>query len=137
MKACSSSRLRSAQPPCRDMSRAAFIAEFSALGFAIEEKGDFILFTFTVPVGKFAGRELKLGFQITGDMPVNPPAGPHVSPALLPFNSNADPHPKGGVHASSLGAEWQYWSRPFKSWREGERTARRYMAHITNLFITQ
>jgi hypothetical protein len=119
------------------MNRTGFIAEFSALGFTVEEKGDFILFPFTVPVGKFAGRELKLGFQITGDMPVNSPAGPHVSPALLPFNPNADPHPKGGVHASNLGTEWQYWSRPFKFWREGERTARRYMAHITNLFATQ
>jgi hypothetical protein len=120
------------------MNRAAFIAEFSALGFTVEEKpGEFIAFAFKVPVGKFAGREVKLGFHVTGDMPVNPPGGPHISPPLLPNNGKPEPHPRGGIHDSPLGAGWQYWSRPFKSWPEGERTARRYMAHIKNLFATQ
>lgn len=120
------------------MNRAAFISEFTALGFAVEEKAqEFVVFPFTIPVGKFAGRTIKLGLQINGDVPFNPPGGPHVSPPLLPRNTNADPHPAGGVHASALGEEWQYWSRPFKFWKEGERSARRYMAHIANLFATQ
>jgi hypothetical protein len=120
------------------MPRAEFIAEFAALGYAVSERpNDFVVFPLDVPVGKFAGQKIQLGLQITGDVPLNPPGGPHVSPQLLPLNQEPNPHPKGGVHKSDLGAEWQYWSRPFKDWREGERTARRYMAHIMNLFATQ
>jgi hypothetical protein len=120
------------------MNRAEFIAGFAALGCVVSERpSDFIVFDFEVPVGKFVGKKIQLGLQVTGDSPLNPPGGPHVSPQLLPLNQAADPHPKGGIHKSGLGPEWQYWSRPFKDWREGERTARRYMAHIVNLFATQ
>jgi hypothetical protein len=119
------------------MNRDSFIAEFTAMGFQIEvPKTEFIAFPFTIPVGKLAGTKIKLGLQILGDAPINPIPGPHISPPLLPPNTTAEPHPKGGIHASPLGDGWQYWSRPFKEWKEGERTARRYMAHLNNLFAT-
>ncbi len=120
------------------MGRPDFIAEFGALGFTVSElKDNIVVFQYEVPVGKFAGKKIQLGLQINGDAPLNPPPGPHVSPPLLPLRPTAEPHPLGGVHKSVLGDEWQYWSRPFPDWKEGERTARRYMAHIVNLFATQ
>jgi hypothetical protein len=121
------------------VNRQTFIAELKAMGFEVTEGPDnFVVFPYTVQIGRFIEKKISLALEINGDAPLNPPAGPHVSPRLLPQNPNADPHPRGGVHESTkLGADWQYWSRPFAGWKDGERTARRYMAHITTLFATQ
>lgn len=121
------------------MSREEFIQGFVALGYKLELKADdFVVFEYVVPVGKFAGQKIRLGLQIKGDAPIIPPPGPHVSPHLLPLHPRADiPHPSGGVHSSPLGPDWQYWSRPIQRWKEGDRSARQYMAHINNLFATQ
>ncbi len=120
------------------MSPEDFIQQFKDLGFEVNEpRASFIAFAYAVPVGKFAGTSIKLAIQIDGS-PVNPPPGPHVSPRLLPINTGADlPHPRGGVHESPLGPEWQYWSRPFKGWAKTDRSARVYLAHVNNLFATQ
>lgn len=123
------------------MNRESFIQGFIALGCKPEARtDDFLVFPYVVPVGKFAGEEIRLGLEIKGDAPINPPPGLHVSPRLLPQHPSADlPHPAGGVHASppALGVDWQYWSRPIQHWKDGERSARQYMAHIRNLFATQ
>ena len=120
------------------MNRQDFLAGLTALGFKLEERKDnFAVFPYVIPVGKFAGREIRLGLEVNGDAPLNPPPGPHVSPHLLPHRPTQEPHPYGGIHGSPLGPEWQYWSRPFEGWKEGERSARRYMAHIHALFDTQ
>jgi hypothetical protein len=120
------------------MNRQTFIEGLRALGFKVEERKDnFVVFPYLIPVGKFARKEIVLGLQVNGDAPLNPPGGPHVSPRLLPQRPNQEPHPHGGIHESPLGPEWQYWSRPFNAWKDGERSARRYMAHILALFDTQ
>src|SRR5664280_2792722 len=84
------------------MSKESFIQEFIALGYTPEvRKDDFLVFPYVVPVGKFAGKEIKLGLQVFGDAPINPPPGPHVSPRLLPQHPSSDlPHPAGGVYDS-------------------------------------
>ena len=116
-----------------------FIQQLDALGYKVEDKGDGkVALPYTVPVGKFAGKEITLGFVVPGDFPLTPPSGPHVSPRLLPPNTSSQQHPAGGVHESApFGPEWEYWSRPFPGWSGTDRTARAYIAHLRNLFATQ
>ena len=120
------------------MNREDFIADLRAMGFEVSERDteqakNFVVFRWTVPVGRLAGTRIMLGFQVQG---LNPPGGPHVSPHLLPIKPTAGQHPFDGVHPSPLGSEWQYWSRPFGNWRETDRSGRAYMAHIHHLFDT-
>jgi hypothetical protein len=116
-----------------------FIQQLKDLGFKVEEKGEGkIAFPYLVPVGKFQGQEITLGFVVPSDFPLTPPSGPHVSPRLLPLNNSSKQHPAGGVHASEpFGSDWEYWSRPFSGWAGTQRTVRDYMAHVRNLFATQ
>jgi hypothetical protein len=116
-----------------------FVQQLKDLGYKVEDKGDGkVAFPYTVPVGKFEGKEITLGFVVPGDFPATPPSGPHVSPRLLPLNNSSQQHPAGGVHESApFGPGWEYWSRPFPGWAGTDRTARAYMAHIRNLFFTQ
>jgi hypothetical protein len=116
------------------MKREDFIADLRAIGLQIaEQEHDFVVFQWTVPVGRLAGTKIKLGLQVNG---LNPPAGPHVSPHLLPLRPVAGKHPLDGIHPSPLGPDWQYWSRPFQNWQETDRSGRAYMAHIHHLFDT-
>jgi hypothetical protein len=73
---------------------------------------DYAVFPFTVPVGAHAGQTVRLGLPGT-DFPVNPPGGPHVSPAI--------DHPGGNSH-------------PSPGWAATARTAGDYMAHVRRLF---
>jgi hypothetical protein len=121
------------------MARKDFTEQLHTLGYRPEERdGNRIVFRYTVPVGKFVGTEIWLGFVVADDFPLNPPSGPHVSPPLLPLHPGNDmPHPLGGVHPSDFGPEWQYWSRPFLGWPSTDRSVRAYMAHIRHLLETQ
>jgi hypothetical protein len=120
------------------MTRAEFVDGLKALGFdPVEPKGkeDFVVFPYEIRVGKFAGQTIQLGLQV---FDLNPPGGPHVCPRLRPLHPSNDlPHPEGGIHASPLGDEWQYWSRPYPNWDLKERSARTYMDHINKLFAEQ
>ena len=121
------------------MARADFIAQLQALGHQVQDLGQNRLsFPYTVPVGKFADREIQLGFIVADDFPMNAPSGPHISPPPLPFHPQQNvPHPVGGVHPSPFGQDWQYWSRPFHPWPQTDRTVKAYMAFIRQLFATQ
>ena len=121
------------------MARQDFVDQLKALGFSPEEMGENrICFEYVIPVGKFAGQSVKLGLEVNGDFPANPPGGLHVSPHLLPMNTSSNVHPAGGIHPSKrFGPEWQYWSRPCPDWSKTDRTVRAYMAHIRHLFETQ
>lgn len=117
------------------MARADFVKQLEALGYAVEGKGeDRIAFRYKIPLGKFIGQEITLGFRIQDDFPANPPSGPHVSPRLLPQNPSSGPHPTHGIHDSPFGADFQYWSRPFNGWASTDRSVKAYMAHIRHLF---
>lgn len=109
------------------------------MGLDVHEEPDGrIWFPYVVPIGKFAGQSVKIGFTPLPDFPASPPSGPHVSPRLLPLNPQSGPHPSFGVHESSpFGAEWEYWSRPMHHWTQSQRNAREVMAHIHRLFETQ
>ena len=122
------------------MAQTDFIEQLKQLGLDPKDRGNGrISFEYTVPVGKFYGEKVELGFEVPADFPLNPPSGPHVSPRLLPLNNTQGvPHPAGGIHESkNFGATWEYLSRPFPEWKNTDRTVRAYMAHIRGLFATQ
>ena len=121
------------------MAQADFVQQLRALGLDVHEEPDARLwFLFTVPVGRFVGQEIRIGFTPLPDFPATPPSGPHVSPRLLPLNPQSGPHPSFGVHESPpFGQEWEYWSRPMNHWPQSQRNAREVMSHIHRLFDTQ
>jgi hypothetical protein len=120
------------------MARKDFVKQLKGLGYVVEDgKEGRVIIPYTVPLGKFQGQEIKLGFIVPADFPLTPPSGPHVWPRLLPIHGIGK-HPRGGIHESpSFGPEWEYWSRPFPGWGDTDRTVRAYLAHIRNLFATQ
>jgi hypothetical protein len=119
--------------------RAEFVRQLEELGHRVtlvEPNG--LKFDYEVPLGRFSGQKVRLGFQVGDDFPLNPPSGPHVSPRILPINTAQVPHPAGGVHENIFfGPDWEYWSRPYPDWNRTDRTVRAYMAHIRRLFETQ
>lgn len=88
--------------------------------------GDLVVFSYEVPVGGRLGERIRLAVANVPDWPLSCPPGPHVSPRLG--------HPGGNVHASPLGPDWEYWSRPFPDWATSLRTFRAYMGHVRALF---
>lgn len=119
------------------MSRVDFIEQLKALGLEVHDLGDGkVYFNYTIVTGKFAGKEVKLGFQIPQDFPLTPPSGPHISPRLLP-NKSGGSHPEGGIQDSPFGPDWHYWSRPIKDhWPLTKRTVKDVLAHVRHLFDT-
>ena len=103
-----------------------FARELEALGFAVTQQSDFLIFSFTVPLGARVGEVVRLGLQIPGDFPATPPPGPHICPRIH--------HPSGAAHSSPLGTEWTYWSRPFPNWPRTDRTVSAYLSHVRALF---
>ncbi|MDA8331995.1 MAG: hypothetical protein M0027_12520 [Candidatus Dormibacteraeota bacterium] len=103
-----------------------FARQLHELGFSVGQQSDFLVFAFTVPLGSRVGEVVRLGLQIPADFPATPPTGPHVCPRIN--------HPSGAVHASPLGSDWAYWSRPFPNWPRTDRTASSYLAHVRALF---
>ena len=122
------------------MSRQDFIDQLQKLGLQVQRiADDRVSFPYEIPVGRFAGQVIQLGFVVQDDFPLNPPAsGPHISPHLLPLNNQSQSHPEGGIHKSDpFGTDWQYWSRPHKDWQTTDRSAKAYMAFIRRLFESQ
>lgn len=114
-----------------------FTQQLQALGYTVQElANDFVQIEYIIPVGKFVAQKVLMAIQISNTFPMNPPPGPHFSPHLLPVTGGGGTHPFGAIHTSPLGAEWQYWSRPFKDWNRTDRTVKTYFAHIRNLFAT-
>src|SRR5438105_3427558 len=120
------------------MAQGDFIVQLKELGVdASEVAPGRVIFPYTVESGRYAGEQIRLGFEIPGDFNLTPPSGVHVSPRLLP-NQSGGSHPSGGVHDSAnFGADWHYWSRPLSHWNETDKTVRAIMAHIRHLFDTQ
>ncbi|MBK6826075.1 MAG: hypothetical protein IPG86_04015 [Chitinophagaceae bacterium] len=120
------------------MAKSDFIDQLQALGYAVQEPATgFVAISYEIPVGKFAGQNVTMSFQVGDSFPMEPPPGPHFNPHLLPVTGGGGSHPFGAIHNSPLGTTWQYWSRPFAGhWNQTDRTVRSYLAHIRNLFAT-
>ena len=120
------------------MAAADFVAQLRALGFTIEELADGkIVVPFPISVGPRRGIDAKIGFMAFHDFPQNPPSCLHISPHLLPINTNGGEHPFASVHPNpNFGDAWQYWSRPLRHWGQTQRTAKDVIAHINHLLDT-
>jgi Prokaryotic E2 family E len=123
------------------MAKAKFIQELQALGYTVQElvaeNRCFQVFDYLIPVGRFRGQKVRIGLEVQESFPMDAPPGPHFSPKLLPLHPGNDiPHPFGGVHASPLGADWQYWSRPFNEWAQTNKTVKTYFTQINHLLDT-
>jgi len=125
------------------MARSEFINDLLALGYAWKDHSgnpghiNLGYIEYTVPLGRFAGENILLGFNIGDEFPIACPTGPHMSPRLLPMHPAQADHPIGGVHDSPFGSDWQYWSRPFHPWLSTGRKAEDYLRHIRHLFDFQ
>jgi hypothetical protein len=95
---------------------------------------DKIVLSYIIAEGRFAGRQIKLGFQVPPDFEMTSPGGPHISPHLIPINTNVQDHSKAAP--SPFGAEWQYLSRPFTDQWARKRTVKRYMEYVAHLLNT-
>lgn len=103
-----------------------FARQAHALGLlAVRQDGHRVFFTLEVPDGEYAGQAREICAEVPTDFPVTPPPGPHVRPATV--------HPAGAVHASPVGSDWLYWSRPVPNWA-GDRSVRAWTRHIRSLF---
>ncbi|SRR6266446_1172357 len=100
------------------------------------QPGNRVAFSYVVPGGRFAGQQIKLGFEVLPEFPRTPPSGPHLSPRLLPINSGAADHPNRVHESPSFGPEWEYWSRPYRGAWRGREGVSEYLAHIDHVFST-
>lgn len=113
------------------MGRDKFKDGLEALGYAVElHDPDRVIIPYVVAEGRFAGRQIKLGFQVPQDFEMTPPGGPHISPLLIPIN----PNPLDNTRAanSPFGTEWEYLSRPYNQWAL-KRTVKRYMEYVAHI----
>lgn len=103
------------------------IRQLEALGCAVEEKqGIAIIKGFHVQAGRDMGQVVDVGI-LGSDFPFTPPAGIHIRP-ILP------PPAKGGVSASPLGDDWQYWSRRLPDWQK-DRSAHHIISYVNKVFL--
>ncbi len=118
------------------MGRDKFKKGLEELGYNPELKDDDkIIILFSVPEGRFAGQQIKIGFQVPADFELTPPGGPHICPRLVPINPDAQDHARA-AESQPFGQEWQYLSRPFAEQWARKRTVKRYMEYIVHLLNT-
>lgn len=115
--------------------REEFDRQLREQGYAPESKENRSIIDYLIPGGRFTGQTIKLGFEVPQDFPRNPPSGPHISPRLLPINNSPNSSHPDRAAESPFGAEWQYLSRPFPSWKE-KLGAMGYLAYVDHLFET-
>ena len=112
------------------------ISGLAELGFEAQlvEAGDnrFAVFPYDVPIGRFAGRSIKVGVLATPDFPRTVASAIHVNanPQLLEKSDSVSD--VRNIQDSPLGAEWRYWSHNFQ-WTE-ERSTRRLISQINGIF---
>ena|ERR1017187_7506010 len=118
------------------MGRDTFKDGLEALGYTVElQDPDKASVAYVVADGRFAGQQIKLGFQVPQDFEMTPPGGIHISPRLIPINANAPDHSRA-AESGPFGPEWQYLSRPFLGNWALKRTVKRYMEYVAHLLNT-
>lgn len=111
--------------PTRGPAEFARQARALGLGNVVHNADEWVYFDLDVPVGSHQGETVRVAAAVPPDFPDNPPPGPHISP---PYT-----HPAGGVHASPLGGDYLYWSRPAQQW-QADRSVRAWVRHVRSLF---
>jgi hypothetical protein len=95
------------------------------LNNVVHNGDEWVYFDLVIPAGSHQGETVRIAAAVPPDFPDNPPAGPNISP---PYT-----HPAGGVHASPLGGDYMYWSRPVQQW-QADRSVRAWVRHVRSLF---
>ena len=98
------------------------------------QKNQFVVIHgYTVELGRFAGRVIDLAVPAPANFPQGVASAIHLrsSPHLLDTGDSV-PNVRN-ITASSLGAEWRYWSKNFE-W-VGEKTTRRLLSQINEIFL--
>ena len=117
----------------------AFAEGLRQLGHAVEDRGGpRVSFSHTIGGGRFKDTTVTIGIEVPSDFNVTPPTGPHITPRLIPINTNALGNDRAAE--SSFGPEWQYLSRPFRDgsdgWNRTKRDVKAYLRHIRNILET-
>ena len=86
---------------------------------------------YEIQLGQFAGRIIDLGIPTTANFPISAGSSIHVKASPQLYERQNVPNVRN-VTDSVLGSEWLYWSKNF-GWA-GERTARRLMSQINEVF---
>lgn len=97
------------------------------------DQGLKVSFPYRIPIGRFRGQQIDIGFLVPNDFPAVPPGGPHVRPPLIRGTPNGTTH-QTRSHESLFGREWEYWSRPYLGWGKTEKSVQTYMAFVRRLF---
>lgn len=79
-----------------------------------------------IVAGRLSGTRLNYLALPIPDDPLLPPPGIHTQPDLGMIG-------QAGVHASALGADWAYWSRPIHQYVAAQAEAR-ILSHIQSVF---
>lgn len=110
------------------------------LGYEAEDGGESrTVFKYVIGAGRFNGQTIKVGIDVPTDFNVTCPSGPHISPRLIPINSNA-PGNDRAAESPTFGSGWQYLSRPFgdqqQGWSRTNRSVKAYLRHIKRILET-
>ena len=119
------------------MGKEKFIAGLQKLGHKVRDDNNRIIIDdYSLKGGRFAGQNIKLGFEVPNDFEVNTPHGPHISPRLIPVINTGSQNHSERVHESPFGSEWEHFSRPYPGWEKTSRTVAVYMAYVRQLLET-
>lgn len=118
----------------------AFIEGLRQLNYSPEDRGENrVAFGYTIGAGRFKDKVITVGIEVPPDFNVTCPTGPHISPRLIPINTNA-PGNDRAAESPNFGAEWQYLSRPFRDgtdgWNRTSRDVKAYLRHVRNILET-
>lgn len=111
----------------------AIIAEFISSGFQLletlrlpDQPFTFAVFSdYRISVGSLRGQVIsRLALPLPDD-PMLPPPGIHTQPQFGLVGQKA-------IHASPLGGDWAYWSRPIPGYRPSDGVPR-ILAHIQTI----
>lgn len=101
------------------------------LGFEVDlsfaQHNVLVINNYEVRLGRHAGRTIRVGIP-AHDFPFTAPAGLHISPQLAVSGQN-------NISASSLGGDFQYWSRRLDAWKETDRNARHVISYINKVLL--
>jgi len=118
--------------------QAEFTRQLRELGYEVQVHGSRCVVQHAIATGRLKGSQVRLGFDVPPEFPRTPPSGPHLSPGILPVNTDAPAHPQrvhGSDFGSQFGGEWIYLSRPLHGWR-GSEPVSKVLAHVDQLLET-
>lgn len=113
------------------MTNETITAYFKSLGYIVEEINDsggnlfIVIRGYKIPAGQLAGRVCDVAINKSSTVPYVAPSAIHTKPHLVPMDTR-----RFGTQGSSMGSEWQYWSRRLRD----QSHPRNWVTHIATIF---